>query len=132
MRERGVPMPIAHYAGMLDGLLQGIEDHADARVAGEFFPAYLQRCIANHWQHHWEEYYNVGKQLRGTIDRLVARCGVRAGAEEDDATAILAAANALVATRATKGKGSEGVGEKAGDGGQRTQGQDPQLDLFGG
>ncbi|BET67202.1 hypothetical protein ASA1KI_21200 [Opitutales bacterium ASA1] len=161
LREQGVPIRLAQYACMLEGLLDGIEKHGIAPFRGAqsdsptvrqsdppsfYFPGYLTTCVRSHWRHHWEDYYEQGKRLRGTYERMLAGAGrnARRGGEEDKTVEILAAAHALVARRPAKPqaqkvepqraqRGTEGrdqVKAKTEGGGQRAAATESQLSLF--
>jgi len=111
LRERGVPIRREQYQAMLDGLLSGIETHGEAARTAGYFPGYLKRCVTSHWRHHWEDYYEAGKRLRNTLDRLVARAARHGPDREEDHTAeILAAAHDLVRRRPRPGRPDKAPG----------------------
>lgn len=75
-RKRGfrTELPPARYRGVLLEVIEGIEGHgAEAKVqpaemgGSGFFPAYLLKCIQQHYGHNGESLYYSAKPLRDGV-----------------------------------------------------------------
>lgn len=75
-RRRGFRTEITpeNYRRVITSVLDGIGKHGDAAKiksgtmgASGFFPAYLLKCIQDHYQYHGESLYETAKPLRDTV-----------------------------------------------------------------
>lgn len=70
MKKKGFSVPPERYKAILFGILQEIKRHGDTgRV--QYWPAYLTKCIQDHFNHQWETYYQEAKTVRAATDRAL-------------------------------------------------------------
>jgi len=72
--ERKVELSSDRYQAILDGVLDTIKANG-RRDLGAFPCAYLHHCVEAHMHHHVDEYYEEGKSVRNSLDRLFTRIG---------------------------------------------------------
>jgi len=119
LRARGVAWPAKRYFQAINDKLDEIQRHGATAAQIEFFPGYLMKVLQDHFAHNGEEYTREGKHLRNSIAYALASLPThRAAAEHEQESVInvLAAAHALLATRAKAAK--------------HTKSESAQLDLL--
>lgn len=41
----------------------------------KFWPGYLMKCVQDHWNHHWEDYYEEAKSTRNIAESALLTLG---------------------------------------------------------
>lgn len=70
--KRGVTLPPARYKAILLDVFNGIKAHGQTEAI-KYWPGYLMHCVQTHFRIHGEEYYNEGKALRATLDKIIRK-----------------------------------------------------------
>jgi hypothetical protein len=70
--SRGVTLPPARYKAILLEVFNGIKQHGQTGAV-KYWPGYLMHCVQTHFHVHGEDYYNEGKALRATLDKIVKK-----------------------------------------------------------
>jgi hypothetical protein len=70
--SRGVTLPPARYKAIVLDVINGIKQHGQTEVV-KFWPGYLMRCVQSHFRIHGEDYYNEGKALRASLDKILKK-----------------------------------------------------------
>ena len=100
-RKHGFTLPAARYETIMRGIFQTIIREGKTEAV-KFWPGYLMKCVQEHWNHHWEEYYGEAKAIRGLAEQALYNCTIRAPVEDKTLEALAMAHNVL--TRAHKSK----------------------------
>jgi hypothetical protein len=70
--KRGVTLPPQRYKAILLDVFNGIKAHGQTGAI-KYWPGYLMHCVQTHFRVHGEEYYNEGKALRATLDKIIRK-----------------------------------------------------------
>jgi hypothetical protein len=70
--RRGVTLPPERYKAILLDIFNGIKAHGQTGAI-QYWPGYLCHCVQEHFKHHGEEYYEEGKSLRASLDKIIRR-----------------------------------------------------------
>lgn len=70
--KRGVTLPPARYKAILLDVFNGIKAHGQTGAV-KYWPGYLMHCVQTHFRIHGEDYYNEGKALRATLDKIIKK-----------------------------------------------------------
>jgi hypothetical protein len=107
MRKKGFSIPAKRYEQIMRSIFDDIKRHGSTDAV-KHWNGYLLKCVQDHFDHHWEEYYAEAKSIRRTAEAALMAC--RKVEREDPTVDILASAQAVLAskTRPTKRpKGSQ-------------------------
>jgi hypothetical protein len=72
--RRGVTLPPERYKAILLDVFNGIKQHGQTGAV-QYWPGYLMHCVQTHFRIHGEEYYEEGKSLRVSLDKIVKKAG---------------------------------------------------------
>jgi hypothetical protein len=72
LRQRGLTCSQQRYHALLVTQLDAISTHGDPRRYSAYFPAYLLKCLQDHFRHHGDTLYDELKHLRNALDRILA------------------------------------------------------------
>jgi hypothetical protein len=70
--KRGVTLPPERYKAILLEVFNGIKAHGQTGAI-KYWPGYLMKCVQDHFKHHGEDYYNEGKTLRASLDKILKK-----------------------------------------------------------
>lgn len=70
--KRGVTLPPERYKAILLDVFNGIKAHGQTGAV-KYWPGYLMVAVQSHFRIHGEDYYNEGKALRSTLDRIIRK-----------------------------------------------------------
>lgn len=70
--SRGVTLPPQRYKAIVLDVINGIKQHGQTEVV-KFWPGYLMKCVQSHFRIHGEDYYNEGKALRASLDKILKK-----------------------------------------------------------
>jgi hypothetical protein len=70
--RRGVTLPPERYKAILLDIFNGIKQHGQTGAI-QYWPGYLMHCVQTHFRLHGEEYYEEGKALRLSLDRILKK-----------------------------------------------------------
>lgn len=70
--KRGVTLPPERYKAILLEVFNGIKQHGSTEAI-KYWPGYLMHCVQTHFRIHGEEYYEEGKALRATLDKIIKK-----------------------------------------------------------
>jgi hypothetical protein len=70
--RRGVTLPPARYKAILLDVFNGIKAHGQTGAI-KYWPGYLMQCVQSHFRIHGEEYYEEGKSLRASLDKIIRK-----------------------------------------------------------
>lgn len=96
LANKGVTLPPQRYRAILLDKLQDIKRHCE-QAEFKYLPAYIERCVKDHFRHNGEAIYEEGKAFRGTLERVVGK--LSAAPQADPIAALAAAASVLKAKR---------------------------------
>jgi hypothetical protein len=97
-RVKGFTVTAERYEAIMRGIFMEIKQHGDTGNV-RYWPGYLMKCVQDHWNHHWEEYYNESKSARNLAETALVQLG-RLPAPVDSAVETLASAHAVLASKA--------------------------------
>lgn len=93
LKKRGMVMDPVRYKMLIVEKLQDVKRNC-AQGQFQYFPAYLARCIKDHFQHHEDTIYEECKALRGQLAAVVSK--LRPTASGPDLVDSLCAARAVL------------------------------------
>ncbi len=67
MNERGVSISQPRYRQLLEERLADIASYGDPKRRQAYFPAYLLKCLQDHFAHRGEDYYDELKHIRNAL-----------------------------------------------------------------
>jgi hypothetical protein len=67
-----VTLPPERYKAILLEIFNGIKQHGSTEAI-KYWPGYLMHCVQTHFRIHGEEYYEEGKALRATLDKIIRK-----------------------------------------------------------
>jgi hypothetical protein len=70
--KRGVTLPPARYKAILLDVFNGIKAHGQTGAI-KYWPGYLCHCVQTHFRFHGEGYYEEGKALRASLDKILKK-----------------------------------------------------------
>lgn len=70
--SRGVTLPPERYKAILLDVFNGIKNHGQTEAV-KFWPGYLMVSVQSHFRIHGEDYYNEGKALRASLDKILKK-----------------------------------------------------------
>ena len=101
MHERGVSISQPRYRRLLEERLADISVYGDPKRRQAYFPAYLLKCLQDHFAHHGETLYDELKHIRNALYGLKIAVNLRPLARErEEEIAALARTHRLLAVRA--------------------------------
>jgi hypothetical protein len=72
--KKGFTLPGPRY----EQIMRQIFFEIKANMTGapiRYWPGYLMKCVQDHWNHHWEEYYNEAKAARNVAETTLIALG---------------------------------------------------------
>lgn len=90
---KGFTLPGQRYEQILRGIFSEIKQMGHTDVV-KFWPGYLMKCVQEHFEHHWEEYYAEAKSVRNMAMHTLATLGSKP-AEDKTVEALALAHRAL-------------------------------------
>ena len=96
LNRKGVSLPPDRYKQIVLGIIQGVKQHGET---GKIYswPAYLGKCVQEHFQHNGEQIYEEAKDLRSKVEHAVmAFQRAAAAGPRTDAVEALAQVNAAL------------------------------------
>lgn len=93
---KGFTLPVAEYDKIMREIFLGIKLHGKTGSIS-YWPAYLSKCVQEHWRHNWEKYYEASKSMTTIADAAIvglARTPVRSGPTVEPIAAALRVLNA--------------------------------------
>ena len=70
--QRGLTCSPQRYQTLMEERLQAIAAHGDPAAYGDYFPAYLLKCLQDWFDRHGEDLYCELKHIRNALDQLLA------------------------------------------------------------
>ncbi|HEY4417584.1 MAG TPA: hypothetical protein VGO57_17975 [Verrucomicrobiae bacterium] len=67
-------LPPGRYVEIMQGIFDDIKSKGNT-AAVRYWPGYLMKCVQDHWQHHWEDYYTEAKAVRNLALHTMANLG---------------------------------------------------------
>ena len=104
IQGKGFTLSVAEYDRVMREIFLGIKLHGNTARVG-YWPAYLVKCVQEHWRIHWPEYYEKSKSTTTIADAALvglAKTPVRSGPSVEPIAQALAVLTAR--TRKAKAK----------------------------
>ncbi len=92
LNNKGVTLPPDRYKSIMIDIFMDIKRHGQTGTI-KYWPAYLMKCVQDHFKVHGEEYYNEGKSIRSKIEASMLLINRAAAAPTADPIAALAEVN---------------------------------------
>ncbi len=101
MSRHGVSISQPRYRQLLQERLADIAAHGDPKRRSAYFPAYLLKCLQDHFAHHGETLYDELKHIRNALYGLEIHVEIRERSSEENAQIdALARTHSLLAVKA--------------------------------
>jgi len=101
--RRALTCSPARYQSLLADRLEAIALHGDPARYGQYFPAYLLKCLQDWFQHHGDELYTELKHVRNALDQVLASARFAAAVRHEAYTLdLLASAHQLLHAKRTR------------------------------
>jgi hypothetical protein len=101
LTRHGVSISQARYRQLLEERLTAIAAHGDPKRRRAYFPAYLIKCLQDHFAHHGETLYDELKHIRNALYGLEIHINIRERSREENAQIeALARTHSLLAVKA--------------------------------
>lgn len=98
MWGKGFTLPAARYEQIMLAVFQDIKRHGQTGQV-RYWPAYLMKCVQDHWHHHWEEYYGEAKSARALAEAAMLALQARQAPADQTTEALAMAHQVLVGRR---------------------------------
>jgi hypothetical protein len=102
LAKRNVELPAARYEAIVSGMLDTMLKHGNMSNV-TWISRYILGCVQKHMEHHGDEYYREGVQIRNRVT-LVMTSVDRSRRGEDSTIKVLAQADAVLKIGARKAK----------------------------
>lgn len=99
LKKRGMTVPASTYERLLVEKINDVKRNC-AQAEFTYFPAYLAKCIKDHFQFHADELNEQAKSVRGPVAALLG--GLKPGRSPDLVDALVAARDVLVCRKRAK------------------------------
>jgi hypothetical protein len=101
MNERGVSISQPRYRQLLEERLADIAAYGELKRRQAYFPAYLLKCLQDHFAHHGETLYNELKHIRNALYGLNIQVNIQhPGREHEKEIDALARTHRLLTVKA--------------------------------
>ena len=87
--KHGFTLPGERFEGILKEVFMDIKRHGQTGQV-RYWPGYLMKCVQDHWQHHWEDYYKEAKSVRNLAEAALVNSGKVTAADRTVETLALA------------------------------------------
>jgi hypothetical protein len=95
VRKKGFTIPAERYESIMRAIFEGIKGNM-TNAPIRYWPGYLQKCVQEHWQHHWEDYYREARSAQALTEAGLQTLG-KLPARPDGAVDAMAATAAILA-----------------------------------
>lgn len=100
--KNGFTLPAHRYEAIMGVIFEGIKRHGQTGSV-RYWQGYLMKCVQDHWNHHWEEYYAEAKASRNIAETALANIG-RLSERTDPTVETLAGVHKVLAAKAKQTK----------------------------
>lgn len=97
-KKKGFTLPGERYEQIMRQIFSEIKANMTSAPI-RYWPGYLMKCVQDHWNHHWEEYYNEAKAARNVAESALIALG-RLPVRSDHTVETLATAHKILTSKA--------------------------------